>query len=179
MPVPEFVTAPNERVSLLPDGVYFCDATELYAAFVRTFPTSRTRTRIWAGFQELMRQPVMLLMDGTLWVDGSFVTGKLDPNDVDVVLFATAAALNDLSAESRSELRRLQDADWSQPRFRTHLFVVAVHAAGDARSAVFEALRCYWREWWGRTRRGTPKGFIRMIAGRPDLAPAIDETRCP
>ena len=166
-------------MALLPDGIYFCTADELYGSFVGAFPTSSTRTIIWAGFQELMRQPLMLLIDATLWVDGSFVTRKLDPNDIDIVCFAKAATLNDLSPESRSELRRLQDADWSQPRFRTHLFVVAVHAAGDARSAVFEALRCYWREWWGRTRRGTPKGFIRMTAGRPDQAPAIDEARCP
>jgi hypothetical protein len=171
MAIPRVEKVEGEPYALLPNGVYPGDDAQMYASFVRPFPRSRTRAEIWAGFQEMIRQPVLSSLGVSLWIDGSFVTGKLNPNDVNVVAFAKTDVLNKLTPVSQSKLRRLQDPVWSRPRFCTHLFVVAIYPTDDKRAAVSEALRCYWRKWWGETRGGTPKGFVSMTVGDPIDAP--------
>ncbi|WP_156487450.1 DUF6932 family protein [Neobacillus novalis] len=58
--------------------------------FVRDFSTSQTRARNFAGFQQFLS---ILSTIGVkqrlskLWLDGSFLTNKIDPNDIDLVFY--------------------------------------------------------------------------------------------
>ena len=50
------------------------------------FPLSKTRSDIMAGLSDVVQQLRDKAIQGEVWVDGSFVTEKIDPEDVDVVL---------------------------------------------------------------------------------------------
>lgn len=71
---------PAEGIPTTPDGIY--------EIFVRPFPQSETRERIfneWRKYNRMLRQEIGV--DFTQWVDGSFVTQKRNPRDVDIVSF--------------------------------------------------------------------------------------------
>jgi hypothetical protein len=159
--------------SVLPEGIHACDERDLQTTFVNAFPHSRRRPRIAAGFLRLRSDLAGHGINTTQWIDGSFVTGKPEPEDVDVVSFARSALLDALPMEAQRFMETLADEARSKLTYFTHHFTVPIYPEHDARYPAFDATRRYWRKWWGRTRRGTPKGFLSMTTGDPATAPAV------
>ena len=62
-----------------------------------TFRGSERRARLWTRFAELMREARASQAVVEVLVDGSFVTSKTDPNDLDLVLVVPAN--HDFSAD--------------------------------------------------------------------------------
>jgi hypothetical protein len=89
------IPAFNEH-GCLPEGIYDCTMEEAAERF-GVFQSSDRRPRLWARFTEFIRQ----LKEGgfvdTVIVDGSFVTAKPAPSDVDLVLIV--ASSHDFSAD--------------------------------------------------------------------------------
>ncbi len=71
------------------------------------FSESDTRPRLHQGFQALREEVVKHGPPGLQWVDGSFVTDKLDPGDIDIVTFMNLERLNALSPEDQAAVERL------------------------------------------------------------------------
>jgi hypothetical protein len=176
MAIPALENSYGHRV--LPEGVYTCTADEFHRAFVLGFPASRTRSIIWLGLNDLLIELAALRIECTLWINGSFATGKANPADVDVVAFIRAKRLNGLSTKGTEFLMSLTNAAWSKRRYQTHLFIVPVFDASDPRRVLYERLRCYWRKWWGQSRAGDRKGFLSMTVGRASKAPTVAVNRC-
>jgi hypothetical protein len=73
---------------LLPPGCHRCDIDDLYALFVQDDVHRQSLFREWNLYNKrlldaLALGPIRL----TQWVDGSFVTNKPTPNDIDFVTF--------------------------------------------------------------------------------------------
>lgn len=71
---------------LSPIGKITTDLSSFEQVFVTAFPTSTTRPRLWANhlwYIQHFRQEVS--HDFVQWLDGSFVTLKENPNDIDLV----------------------------------------------------------------------------------------------
>lgn len=81
MPVPGFTTH-----GLLPPGVHPCSMAEAAAALC----TSEQRKTIWAGLEGFVGWAAKLSGPTNLYVDGSYVTDKPIPGDVDVVVDISA-----------------------------------------------------------------------------------------
>jgi hypothetical protein len=64
---------------------------DLRAMCVAAFPLSTTRPPIMDGVEQVVNRLIGAGVKGHLWVDGSFLTEKIDPNDVDCVLPFDAA----------------------------------------------------------------------------------------
>jgi hypothetical protein len=77
MPVPDFTPQ-----GLLPAGVHQWSMAEAAAALC----TSDHRTNIWTGLEGFVVWAKALAGPTVLYVDGSYVTDKAVPNDVDVVV---------------------------------------------------------------------------------------------
>ena len=67
---------------------------ELRDLCVKDFPSSARREEIMAGFDAIHDQLVSLGIDGELWIDGSFTTRKMEPDDIDFIL-VTDSGLRD------------------------------------------------------------------------------------
>jgi hypothetical protein len=74
----------NER-GYLPEGVHECTIEEIASAFGQTQGSDR-RPRLLDDLQRYVRELVDANVAKYLIVDGSFVTSKSDPNDIDVLL---------------------------------------------------------------------------------------------
>lgn len=76
MPIPEFNDA-----GMLPDGVWDCSLGEVAVRFV----SSVEREELWGNFQQFLDYYREKNGPNVLWLDGSFVTARRAPRDVDVV----------------------------------------------------------------------------------------------
>ncbi len=84
-------------VPLLPRGRHRTSMEDLYSLTVAEFPMSRTRAKLWEAFARLHRE-LRRPMRG-YWICGSFLSMKLNPKDIDVLLVLRA----DRSTPSRAE----------------------------------------------------------------------------
>lgn len=75
---------------LTPYDAISTDLQTLEQFFVEGFPTSATRGRLFDAYRQytkLLRDTLPTGAAMTQWIDGSFVTGKRNPNDIDLVTF--------------------------------------------------------------------------------------------
>jgi hypothetical protein len=187
-PIPELETWPHYPFALLPDGVHLCDEAAFRAHFVEPFSESQTRGPICEGFFRLRAEATERGIAATQWVDGSFVEGKPDPGDVDVVSFCDYDFLNNLDTlRQQFVIECLNGGEATKMTYQTHTFLVASCPVGHPYYGVFESRRLYWRKWFGRTRDvpnpsgpnlpGRLKGFVQMQLGEGSLAPIIATER--
>ena len=93
MAIPPF----NER-GWLPDGIHDCTLEEATGR-LGAFHGSDRRPNLWAKFAEFLREVRECGLVEALLLDGSFVTAKPDPNDIDLILVVSAE--HDFSADLR------------------------------------------------------------------------------
>jgi len=79
MPIPEL-----SAEGLLPEGVYDCTPAEVRERFGR-FQESDRRPRLFARLEELVQVMGRSGLFEALVIDGSFITAKPAPNDIDLV----------------------------------------------------------------------------------------------
>jgi hypothetical protein len=173
---------------LLPEGVHPCDDPTFHARFVHVFSTSTTRTGHCDGFMRLRQMVLGFGLGALQWVDGSFVTNKVDPGDIDAVTFIDYDLLVNLDPNGRQFLLELvNNGEETKATFHTHTFVAATCNAGHRYHPIAEKARRYWRTWFGKTRDvlrpdgttdlGQPKGFVQMPLGDPARVPAVSTSR--
>jgi len=80
---------PLNEYGCLPEGIHDCTKDEVAARF-GVFQTSDRRAQLWARFAEFMRELTICDFMEAVLVDGSFVTGTPEPNDIDLVLVAAS-----------------------------------------------------------------------------------------
>jgi len=169
----------------LPNGVYPCSEAGLFFHFVGFYPDSTTRQTIFDCFVNWRMDVQPLIEAVTQWVDGSFVTSKQDPADIDVVTFCDIDYYNAASEETRNEIDRLLDGQSSTKEgYLTHSFLVLSAPPGHPRHADSELWRKYHQKYWARTyeidpisgrrvRTDQKKGFVVMTLGEISCAPFI------
>jgi predicted nucleotidyltransferase len=91
MPFPNL----NEQ-GLLPPGIYDCSLEEIGERF-GTFQSTDRRPRLYEKLQAFLQQVRSINLAIAVIVNGSFVTGKADPNDIDLILVLPSS--HDLRAE--------------------------------------------------------------------------------
>ena len=79
----------NENGWLL-EGIYDCTLDEAAERFGE-FQGSDRRPQLWVRFNEFIRELKACEFLEAVLVDGSFVSAKPDPNDIDLVLVVAAA----------------------------------------------------------------------------------------
>lgn len=123
------------------------------------FPLSKTRHNLMAGFQTFVDRLISAHVVGELWIDGSFLTEKIDPKDIDVVLRVGAGIFNDGLPEQIDAIR------WVIENQKTALgcdsYVLMEYHASDAPDLQKESewWRAYWHARWGFNDEGDPKGI--------------------
>lgn len=79
----------EEFPPLLPVGFHEFDIAGLRRMCVERFPQSITRPAIMRGLEELLELLNKNGMRGEVWVNGSFTTEKLNPDDCDLIFMTS------------------------------------------------------------------------------------------
>ncbi len=154
----------DEYGFLTPYDLIPADVNTLKKVFVEGFSDSTTRQRLFARFEDFTAKLQALLPDGyTQWVDGSFVSRKQNPNDIDVLTFVNY----DLYNQQRKQFDEL--SSWHKLQAQeVQAFFVQVYPEKHRQRHLYESDRVQWLFDWGRT-RSLPrrrKGIIESH-GRP------------
>jgi hypothetical protein len=138
---------------LLAPGIHNIEVEELDNHFLSCFAGSSTRPKLIAGFKKYVEALKAVGIKFEVWIDGSFATEKSDPNDIDMVIFGSAADLEKLPEPKQAALLRLTD----RASVRLTLGCDVLFCVTENQEA-----RSYWRGWYGFDRNENPKGIARL-----------------
>lgn len=148
-----------EYAPLLPEGLHPVDETALRQLCLASFPRSRTRPRLYEGLEQLIALLRNSRIAAEVWIDGSFVTRKPDPRDVDVVVWVHASVLKQPDAGQPDLLRTLR-SNGRRTRGGCDTFVAPYHEPGSPDRWLTDKVAAYWLEEFGMSRSGRPKGIL-------------------
>ena len=135
--------------------------SELRAAAVDAFPGSWAREDVWRGFERLVVAIGDAGLGALIYVDGSFVTDKRDPGDIDVLLHVDTPHER-LTGEQEAFLIELEAALTTWKRRERCDIQLVLHSPGeDARAAVEGVLNNFVVNVYGPPKRAV---LIRLEA---------------
>lgn len=151
----------DKHGNLIPYDLHQISISELEEEFVNPFPNSTTRKDIIDGHSNYVIDLFQVLESNFFqWLDGSFVTQKIDPNDIDVVNFVH---YSELTNDKVNLLRRfLTHIGNPKEEYMVDGFLVPVYDSADPRYAFTQDRYNYWRTFLGKDRESKPKGLLHL-----------------
>ncbi|WP_310601463.1 DUF6932 family protein [Desulfobulbus sp.] len=146
---------------LFPPGIIDTTIEHIEEMCVANFPGNKMRAYIFQrflGYIEALRGVNAMFH---VWVDGSFVTTKQEPGDIDLFIWFNADAIDSLADKDKRVLHTLlRDRPFVKAQYSVDIYY-GVH--GDVNA------RMYWRGCYGYTRETEqPKGIPQIVVGRRD-----------
>ena len=136
----------------LPGGVYDCSLDQVAARF-GNFQGSDRRPILWARFSEFIRVARASGLVQSILLDGSFVSAKSDPNDIDLIV--VVALTHDFSADLPPFQYNILDQKGVRKRFGFDIVVVKNESSNlDLVIAFFQQVK---------QRPGLRKGILRLL----------------
>lgn len=124
---------------------------------VDAFPGSPTRAAIMVGLRLIVARLIENRIECELWIDGSFLTGKINADDADLVLRARGEFYDDGTIEQRAVI------DWVGDNLKESLrcdsYVFYEYDTNHENYWIGEYDYCYWMKQWGFTRQDERKGI--------------------
>jgi hypothetical protein len=149
---------------ILPPGRFTCSPRALHSRFVEAFPGSHSRAAIyreWRSHRAALRSLAPVLYQ---WIDGSFVTDKENPSDIDVVVFMDGEAFDRLPKWKQNVVEELCNGKGSASYSHVDAQVAMSYASADIRRQLYERDRELWDRLWSSRRRGSGdvKGYLEV-----------------
>lgn len=110
------------------------------------------------GFFELLGQVKAVGVEGELWLNGSFLTDKIDPKDLDFVLSVSAEHYDNSTVEMRSVFDKIESENL-KPGYSCDCYLLTEWTEGHPLYESGQQLRQYWLGIFGRNRSGAEKGI--------------------
>ena len=163
---------------MLPLGRYGCTVGDVEARYVTDaqFANSSTRPQIFSDLNAVkgMLDKIDENLVERVWIGGSFVTGEVDPDDIDCTFWINANVFYGLPSNSqRNKLMELNKK--GQLRAKTNLrvepfLVVRIPIANpwskggvSAEATFYTSLRGAWDDWWQRVRTTSNKATLPVL----------------
>jgi hypothetical protein len=148
----------EEFPPLLPLGYHPMSIGGLRRLCVDRFPHSITRPRIMSGLEDIVQHLNGSGMRADLWINGSFTTEKVNPEDVDLVARMMGSDWIKATPSQKSALQRLNTNNFiDSHRCDTYAFVEYETAQGMGERGEWD--KAYWLRQFGFSRGDEPKGL--------------------
>lgn len=149
-----------EENGMLAAGLHDFDIGVFYTDFVEAFPLSQTRSMIFESLIEFLKEILNAGTPDEIWIDGSYATNKVNPNDADLVIFL----------DYPQYTRLFPEMDNLRQKFYPQLDIYFAYGIGKANQTLLSPAdyntvvnqRNYWKGQFGFDRKDTPKGIIRI-----------------
>jgi len=141
---------------ILRAGIHLMTLDTIRETFVSPLPEATDRIRMFSKFDQWISRLRQLNVTGTLWLDGSFVTRKPNPADLDCVLW-NPSFVSDSCEEGKIEVRSMIDRVAARAAFGVDLYI---ETPLPHKQMEREA---YWRGVFGFQHDGrSAKGFVEL-----------------
>ncbi len=152
----------------LEPGLHDLTVDSLEEHFVTGFPTSTTRPNIIEGYKRHNFAVNALGISGEQFLDGSFVSTKNDPGDIDLVQFSDSDSVDELSALDKIIFGSLFAGQATKATHLCDAYFCPTVPETDPRYPKLRSARKYWLGEFGYDRQDKPKGIIRaQLASMP------------
>ncbi|XAT75185.1 hypothetical protein LRC39_09550 [Rhodopseudomonas sp. P1] len=138
------------------------DISEIDGHFVASFPHSTTRKTILDGYQNHSKDLLAVLGECEEYLDGSFVTSKNDPGDIDFVVLADPDKIDALAPDKKLKLKALVSGPLTKTAYSCDAYFCPVYPVGHALHDMARQQRKYWLGEFGYDRLDVPKGIVHV-----------------
>jgi hypothetical protein len=152
-----------ESAPLLPPGRHLRTLTELQILCLDNFGRPSTRDQIFAALELLIDDLTVWNIPCELWIDGSFLTEKHDPDDADLTVLIEDEVFNTLDSSLQDHLMLNIDQKNYHPKL--HAFLLVTKPRGHPEFDVARRYEMEWAEWWQVSRDGWVKGLAVIRLG--------------
>ena len=150
------------RGHLKPYGKNRIEEKELKKHFVDPFNGSSTRKKLYEGFLRYNADLQQLLNNQhyVQWINGSFISTKINPRDIDLVNLIDYK----LVSTYETELKRFTTS-LGKEEYGVDGYIVKVYPEEHKEYMRMESTLIYWQNWFSTSRRNRskkrfPKGFV-------------------
>jgi hypothetical protein len=143
---------------LLPLGWHPMDLASVRRLCVTRFPDSIIRASIMDGLEYVVGRLNQSGLHMEVWIDGSFVTEKLNPEDSDIAVQFSGAEY-DAALPAQKAPVQWATATNLVPTYKCDCYPFPVFPAGHPLHAHGEWRRSYWLAKFGHDRLDNPKGL--------------------
>lgn len=158
---PVSATTKIDHPPLLDPGVHIFTLQQLRERFVDPFRQNGRRLELLSRFTMLISRIRDIGIPCDIWLDGSFVTTKEEPDDLDVVVFISRIAINGLSKEKLAMAYELQNRPLMRARYACDIYV---------EPADEQERRIYWVEKMSKGHNGVSNKGIAIIRIQDELS---------
>lgn len=153
---------------LLPMGFHPMTLAQLRALCVGSFPNSITRTSVMDGLEAVILQLNKSGIPMEVWVDGSFTTQKLNPEDSDIVIRLSGPDYDGASMPAKAPIVWAVQNDL-KPSHKCDSYAFPEYPEGHKLYGQGQWRRAYWLNKFGYDRQEQPKGLA--VIKLPVLSP--------
>jgi len=152
------------RGNLQPYKVITISFEDFQQAFVDSFDPESSRHRIFENYMNYLQELQNILRyDFHQWVNGSFVSNKVHPKDIDLV---TVIDYRD-HEKQRKNIERKFISRKARDIFNVDAYIVPQYPISHIRHSFYQSDLAYWRNLFGKTRvnrakRQFEKGFVQL-----------------
>ncbi|TLV03657.1 DUF6932 family protein [Dyadobacter luticola] len=144
--------------NLKPYQIIKSDLKTFEKTFVAPFSESKTRKVLLKNFKNYLSDLENVAGSGFYqWIDGSFITNKLNPNDIDFVTFIDWKVF-EKNEKGIDRLRQLR----YQKELGMDGYFVAVYPENHKKNILYQADRFQWQFQFGKSRTDKQKGIIQI-----------------
>ncbi len=139
-------TMKKDATPLLEAGIHTKTLEETYLICVDSFKDKQRREELFSLLKMFLAEIKSQIGDCEIWLDGSFLTKKMNPNDIDIVVYLPSDAV----FVEADVLLLLHSA---QTKYQCDAYIVENSLQN----------RSYWRGWIGFDRQEHAKGIIKVL----------------
>ena len=157
----------DEKGHLLPYEKIEINIEEFEEFFIKNFNSDSTRNEIYKSYKRYVSDfKKKITPNFSQWIDGSFVTQKMNPNDIDFVTL--------IDHEIYNEKRTLIDGHFrlkeAKKIYNVDAYTVEIYNEDHNKYSISKIDLVYWDNWFSKTKKDWtkktfPKGFVEIIYG--------------
>lgn len=148
---------------LLPFGFHTKAEQELRVMLVDSFPLSKRRGPLWENFLWLVDQLKSCGIKCRIWLDGSYLTKKIEPDDIDLIVEVTIDNIERCNPIQKELLVKISNNRYRDEPVKLHTFVIYSAPFGHMAYPEAEKIRARWVNDFGYSLiKREPKGIVLM-----------------
>ena len=157
----------------LEPGLHQMKVDDIEKEFVTPFPHSSTRKDILDGFKKHSDELQMILNKYMQMIDGSFVTNKNDPGDVDLICFIDGDMLDAMNRADQMKIAALLDGKTTKATHMCDAYFCPSYPDTHPKYHGYRTTRKYWMGEFGYDRSDVAKGIVILEYTAPTPTPAV------
>lgn len=137
-------------------GFHTIDLSQLESLFVTNFENNSKRQILVNQLRDFLDELSKINSNFEIWLDGSFTTLKIEPEDIDILIVYNNNSINSLPDEQKMIVNSLFNRNITKIRYNIDILLCPDDDENN---------RSYWRGWFGFSRSENPKGIAKFNYG--------------